>query len=477
MVSSFLNGRSDTFDVITLVKILYHSRFSAPKAKRQSQTPNTQKHRPDETNMARYKLQQWAIGRVEGLVDDEARELVSPGSTLRLAKEMTWDFATSFLFHRVAEEVRKKSPTCMRLLRAVAIPAEKRNRARPSHLAPGDIPAFEEDSSLSGSPAHTTSTPAQSSSSSESPLLLIILTAFMMLLNARNLRFTVFQKLMGVWLFANSDAQGVYDVLGRMRLSVSYATVLEVLKGLSASAQAIIRTSALRRVFMFAYDNIKRQRRVYDGELGERDMMDSGTASAYVLVEDCDPARTFDVHVLEEARAKQQRKELNVALLQKRIDWQGLHDVMTVHVASHLIQEVPCLSPWQEHLNRRLRVDLAKHRMRDGRCTEVYPLASSEHDEGSTRGNRDVIDDLMLKQLGLEKDEAAKVLTIVTGDQSTIEKICHLKKLLDSYDISTLACVNELLGRKVKNVKRPDYYPAQALVFDTLRVEIIDCWR
>ncbi|TFY76680.1 hypothetical protein EWM64_g7330 [Hericium alpestre] len=33
------------------------------------------------------------------------------------------------------------------------------------------------------------------------------------------------------------------------------------------------------------------------------------------------------------------------------------------------------------------------------------------------------------------------------------------------------------MGRNVKNIKRPDYYPAQHLVFDTLKVEILDCWR
>ncbi|KAI0702349.1 hypothetical protein BC835DRAFT_1303523 [Cytidiella melzeri] len=518
MVSSFLNGCSDTFDVITLVEILYHSRFSAPKAKRQSQTPNTQKHRPDETTMARYKLQQWAIGLVKGLVDDEARELVSPGSTLRLAKEMTWDFATSFLFHCVAKEVRKKSPTCMRLLKAVAIPAEKRNRARPSHLAPGFFTqwftcAYDIDTSaklklLGKSPAPCSRAQANRQGKklkrSADNYIDHLHDAF------ERQEFVIHRvpKAHGRVFVCQLGCTRCLRRTGKDGAFVSYATVLEVLKGLIASAQAIIRTSAVRRVVMFAYDNINRQRHVYDGELGERDMMNSGTASAYVVVEDCDPARAFDVHVLEEARAKQQRKELSVALL---------HNVMTVHVASHVIQEVPCLSPLQEHLNRQLCVDLAKHCMRDGRRTEVYPLASSKHDEGSTRGNRDVIDDLMLKQLGLEKDEAAKVLTIVTGDQSTIEKICHLKKLLDScphgYDrygwvlpiiqlwhmgwadlerilathwgpksgfedyISTLACVNELLGCKVKNVKRPDYYPAQALVFDTLRVEIINCWR
>lgn len=34
-------------------------------------------------------------------------------------------------------------------------------------------------------------------------------------------------------------------------------------------------------------------------------------------------------------------------------------------------------------------------------------------------------------------------------------------------DISTLRVSNVLLNRKVKNTKRPDYYPAQGLIFES----------
>ncbi|KAI0697445.1 hypothetical protein BC835DRAFT_1413681 [Cytidiella melzeri] len=150
-------------------------------------------------------------------------------------------------------------------------------------------------------------------------------------------------------------------------------------------------------------------------------------------------------------------------------------------------------------------------------------MAASEHNEGSTEGNRKVIDNLMLNQLGLRQEDVNTALTIVTGDQSTIEKIRTLKRFLDdcphgyhqygwvlpliqlwhmgwsdlerildthwgstshtekgemhSEDASTFGFINELFGRKVKSVKHPDYYPAQALVFDTLCAEVLKCWR
>ncbi|KAI0082974.1 hypothetical protein BDY19DRAFT_901160 [Irpex rosettiformis] len=488
-VSSFLNGRTGDYDVIALVNILYESRFSFPKKMRTSITPNEDKHRPDETRMARYKLEKWAISVVEGVLDKEAERLVSPESSLRLSGKMTWDFATGFSFHDAAETARKIGPTCVHATN---------NSSSNTHPSPGI-------SNLGGR-----------TKSRRDPLIIVMAT-LMMLLNARNLCFTAFQKLIGVWLFANSASRGIYDVLGRIGLSVSNYTVHKVLRQLSESAQNSIRLSAILRNFLFAYDNLNRQRRVYDGELGETDTMDSGTAAAFVVIEDCDSQVAFDARILHAARARRERDQLSVEVLKKRVDWTGLRDVMAVHVAFFLTQHVSRLSTLQKDLNSRLRTRLAKHRMRDGRRTQIYPLASSEHDEGSTRGNRDVIDDVMLKQLGLEKEELDAILTIVTGDQSTIEKIRNLKKLLDSCphgydrygwalpliqlwhmgwadlerilathwgltngsesDISTFSFINELLRRKVKNVRRPDYYPAQALVFDNLRMEVIDCWQ
>ena len=124
--SSFLNGRTEDYDVIALVDVLYSSRFSAPKAKRASLTPNEEKHRPDKAIMARYKLQQWAVKVVEDIMDKEAEKLVLPTSELRLSGEMTWEFATSFSFTDTARKLNAVGPTCFRLLRAMAIPAERR---------------------------------------------------------------------------------------------------------------------------------------------------------------------------------------------------------------------------------------------------------------------------------------------------------------------------------------------------------------
>jgi hypothetical protein len=150
----------------------------------------------------------------------------------------------------------------------------------------------------------------------------------------------------------------------------------------------------------------------------------------------------------------------------------------------------------------------------------VHPLATSDHDEGSTEGNRKVLDDLLLNQLKMEKAEVNRLMVIVGSDQSTVEKLRTLKKFLESCphgysrygwvlpliqlwhmgwadlervlsmhwgqtsgnngehgDMSSFYFTNAILKRKIKDVKRPDFYPTQAFIFDNLKVEILDCWK
>lgn len=134
-VSSFLNGRTEDYDVIALVNILYESRFSFPRAIRVSKTPNEDKHRTDEELMARSKLRKWAVSIVEEVVDEEAHELVSTKTSgcLRPPGKMTWSFVTGYSFHRTADFVRLVGPTCFRLLEAVAIPSSDRNAGQQPH--------------------------------------------------------------------------------------------------------------------------------------------------------------------------------------------------------------------------------------------------------------------------------------------------------------------------------------------------------
>lgn len=87
-----------------------------------------------------------------------------------------------------------------------------------------------------------------------------------MLMNARNHLCSVFQKLVGVFLFAQQASRSTVDFLCRIGLSVAPTTTRAYLEALGDSANETIRYLASLIPFrvMFIYDNINRTTYVWD---------------------------------------------------------------------------------------------------------------------------------------------------------------------------------------------------------------------
>ncbi|KAJ7081406.1 hypothetical protein B0H15DRAFT_803715 [Mycena belliarum] len=492
-----------------IAELMYANKDSAPKAVRSKPgTANVQRDRPDGSQMARGLLREWATRKVEGYVGAAANEVSGKDGGFHLTPEQTtWDFIHGFSIAKAVLPVEKKGAVIFRMLAAAALPAALREAFRPSPEKPN--PYFTHLSR----PVH-----AGSGGNRKDPIVIIVIT-FLMLMYARNLHFSVFRKIAGIWLFANNASSSIFSILSRIGFSSSYTTVLKTLRTLSASAQSVVRLKARLRAFLLIYDNINRMHRAWDPDLGQRDRMDSGTAATFIELMNCDVAKAFDPIPLKAARDKNVRKQLTTEVLLSRIDMAQLNGLMALHSLSFLVAETPALVSQKPYINLRFRTTHAKHRMPDASFTAAFPLATSDKDEGSTAGNRDVLDDLLLRQLGMDKADIDKLLIIVGGDQSTVEKIRTLQNLIgdcshgySSYswvlpliqlwhmgwadlerilsthwgrtasnsetgDMSSFYFVNTILKRKIKDVKRPDYYPTQNFVFDTLKVEILDCWR
>jgi hypothetical protein len=340
----------------------------------------------------------------------------------------------------------------------------------------------------------------------------------MMLFAARNIQFVAFQQIIGLFLFANACSYAVYPILNRAGISTSYTTVGKLLRRLTRSTQEEAHAIAKTRAFLLIYDNINRMRRAWDPELGQKDTVLNGTAATLVEIEDCDVEKALDPQALKESIAKGGRANLNIDILHNRVDFHKLHSIFALHSLKFLADEVEGLAVHQQFINIRFRTTLQGHRMRPGRQSNIVPLQTSDINEGTTGGQKDVIDDLNLRQLKLSEEELTKLMLILGGDQSTVEKLRTLKRFLHDCthgysqyswvlpliqlwhmgwadlervlsthwgpdsgdadgDISTFQAVNILLGRKVKDMKRPDYYPAQHLIFDNLKLEILDCWK
>ncbi|THH04412.1 hypothetical protein EW146_g10186 [Bondarzewia mesenterica] len=484
MVSHFLGGRLNVKPE-EIVELMYSSKYSAPLIPRNSKNRSASEveHR-DETIMARWRLRQWAIEKVEKVIEKEAEAVSSKEGGLHLSnKDASWTSMHNFSLANILAVIEQKGPTFLRLLIAAAKPASE----RPKPCEIGDNGAGPSYAIHFSKPA-----PSGKGKNRRDPLMIF-----------------------AIWLFAHTAPHGVYAVLNRLGLSVSYTTVLKLLRSLSHSAKGVIRTKARTRAFLVIYDNINRMARAWDPDLGQKDHIYNGTAATFIELEDCNPERAFDTEPLRNAREQEQRKGLDWKLLYQRVKWDQVNEIFALHSLAMLVEATPSLVDHQAFIQLQFRTRTAVRQMRNGRKTTLHPLETTNFNEGNTAENAKVLDDLLLNQLGMPKEEVDRLLVIVGGDQSTVEKLRTLKKFLASCphgyarygwvlpliqlwhmgwadlervlnthwgnaqvdDPSSFGSANILLGRKVKDVKRPDYYPAQHLVFDTLKADILDCWR
>ncbi|KAJ7622594.1 hypothetical protein DFH06DRAFT_1105137 [Mycena polygramma] len=501
LVSAFLRGTQQV-SADHIAELMYASHDSVPSARTV--------HGEDDPapRMARHRLSEWAIRKVEGYVSDSSAQISGKNGGFHLSKEeTTWEFLHGFSLAKAVQPLELKGAVLLRILAAAALQVAMRENLRPSPQNPTPYATH-----------LSRSVPPGSGRNRKDPLVIIVIT-FLMLMYARNLHFAVFRKVAGIWLFANNASASIFSVLSRIGLSSSYSTVLKMLRTLSASAQLIVRAKARLRAFLLIYDNINRMQRAWDPDLGQHDAIDNGTAATLVELVGRDFERAFDPKPLKEARAAGLRGQLTTDVLLERIDTEELNAVMALHCIMFLIAEAPVLAPHKSFINLRFRTTHAKHRMPEDHVTIIHPLATSGKDEGTTSGNRDVLDDLIIRQLGMDKSEVDKLLLIVGGDQSTVEKLRTLQRFLgdcdhgyarygwvlpliqlwhmgwadlerilsthwgktatnsETGDMSSFYFINTILKRKIKDVKRPDYYPTQNFIFDTLRAEIIDCWK
>ncbi|TFY77373.1 hypothetical protein EWM64_g6641 [Hericium alpestre] len=308
--------------------------------------------------MSKSSLQEWAIEKVEDIIEEEGAVVSSKDGGFHLpSKQASWDFILNFSMANALTLIEDKGPVLLRLLVAAAY--SKAERPKPQLLSatgPSEVPQIENDNELQertgdhdgsgvagNSSAHSANQVAadgdkaqfsyaehlsnmapKGTGENRTNSFMIIMTAYLMLMNARNLRFTLFQKILAVWLFANNAAYEIFIIFAWLGLSVSYTTLLDLLRSISKSAQDTVCSKAQFRAFLLIYDNINRMIRAWDPDLGQKDVIQNGTAATFVVLEDCNVEAAFDVKALQDARSEGRRHELTAVGLFKQVDWSNL---------------------------------------------------------------------------------------------------------------------------------------------------------
>lgn len=243
----------------------------------------------------------------------------------------------------------------------------------------------------------------------------------MMLMNVRNLHANLFQYIIGVWLFSNAVAVETYVIFNRLGISIAYTSVLDFLHTLSSKTREDLQKSAVGRLWLLIYDDINHMFRPGNPDIGDKDTMHCGTAGTKVEIEDCEAEKALDPEPLHKAQAEGRRKARSLDTLLKKLDHAKMSSIFKLHILSFLIENVELLAHHQELVTLRLRTTDAVHRMRDGRKTKLSPLATSDLNSGNTAETAKVLDDYILDQMNLPKDEVHRFLCIVGGDQSSVE--------------------------------------------------------
>lgn len=459
------------------------------------------------TPMARYQMLLWAIMTVRVHIVKEVTSLASATAGLHLpVYRQDWESVMQFSVQAIQNCILLTAPVLYSLVLSVA--------TSPNAIIPKASDSVDgSDNSRSRDPKIVSRTLPHGQAYSNW-LLKVSVVVILMMLVSRNMRANFFQKVIGVWLFACSAPAHIYRVLCRVGLSVSYNTVLHALRQLSQHSIQSTKCVAAKFQFLIIFDNINRQRKFWAPSLGQQDRLMSGTAATLVELMECAQG-AFDPKPVLEAQKKQLRLALTPEILYDRIDQTHLSSVMAIHCLNYLVSHCPSLLDLSEFVTHELRVTYAIHRMPDNARTKTHPLSSSSINEGSAAGCRDVLNDILLRQLKLPEKLVDSILIIIGGDLGTIEKIRALKtlesscphgypkfswviplvqlwhmgwadlaRIINNYwgkpassDPSSLWYNCGLLGRKVKPGARPEYYLALALVFDTLEADVLDCWR
>lgn len=218
-----------------------------------------------------------------------------------------------------------------------------------------------------------------------------------------------------------------------MGLLVTYTTVLKLLWSLSASSKDSMGKIARTRVFLLIYDNINRMCRAWDPDLGQKDRVQNGIAQTMVELDDIpDVPKAFDPAPLRDAQEREARRGLNADVLYNQIKWGNIKDVFALHTLSILVAATPSLTSHKDTIRIRWLEKIAVHRIQQGRKTKLHPLETSNFNKGVIAENAKILEDLLISQLGMPKDEVEKMMVIVGGDQSTVEKLRTLKKFMAS---------------------------------------------
>ncbi|ORY92980.1 hypothetical protein BCR41DRAFT_376070 [Lobosporangium transversale] len=221
----------------------------------------------------------------------------------------------------------------------------------------------------------------------------------------------LYQKVMGTYLFSNGASRKTMEALSHAGLSVSYSTVMRILRQLTVNALADVRAVAANKSWYIVYDNLNFRRVKHDQRLDNRDYFVSGTTATLIQ---CDPTNgAFNQGSYERLCFKD--------LIISRDNDAHFQEVATYHLINVLKRHYEAFKSLQN--------DAPVKNLLPAKKSETFPLPSMDINESTTEGNKDVINTVINNTLQLPREWFnSKRHIVVAGDQLTIKNIRSLLK-------------------------------------------------
>lgn len=255
------------------------------------------------------------------------------------------------------------------------------------------------------------------------------------LLSFRHQHASMLRCIFAVSLFSAHANRSIFQMFGRIGLSLAYSTLNKKLHQLADSARAhIIEIGKLAvsdtQYFAILYDNINKFMRAWHQMLGNWNTMQNGTAATIIVLDDVPPG-AFDAAAYHAQRAKKLRAGLTLTVLKEDVDADHLENMAVGLLIRTWAKYIPSLRRHAKVINELFRTDWAKHRMREGRRTETVPLRTTDINKATTGGTGDVLRNVASDQLQIPEPWFDDHLVLVCGDLLSVELVRSLKKFTE----------------------------------------------
>ncbi|KAG9087171.1 hypothetical protein FRC06_002698 [Ceratobasidium sp. 370] len=228
-------------------------------------------------------------------------------------------------------------------------------------------------------------------------------STILMMLRFRNKAVNFFQTLVGVFGFACNTHKTVFR----------------------AHRTASDPAFQPQRYFMLVYDNINKYHVPRTASVAKKTHMANGTAATAIVLEGV-PAGAFNPRPYEANVARQERQTLTVGHLLGDIQQEHMRRVGGGMILRIVLAHIPSLRHLSKTLEQRFctpaPAGYAKHRL-TVRKTEILPMSTSGINEATTKGNSDVIHDLVATQMKMKPEWFDDMLIMVCGDQMTTDRL------------------------------------------------------